>query len=343
MYPDFIGIGAQKSGTTWLYRNLRNHPGIWIPRKEVHYFDHKIKEAPSFSLRSKVFGKDEADKRWRNQVKYWTGVHLRNRSLTGLLWVYRFYMRAPGDEWYASIFEPRKGRIAGEITPNYSVLDRDMIGHVHDLMPEAKIILMTRNPIERAWSQAVMYFDKVEKQPVETVSVKQFRKFRKNQSSLLTDYLRTLENWGAYYPPEQIFVGFLEDIHFYPNRLLRRLYGFLGASSSPENYKVIRRKVHSRDVETMPTAVASRLAQTYLEDARRLEERFGGYASFWRHSAERLAGEPPGGEHIAYPLYNSALWEEWVAQRGGGPEPGSREAEPHSGRLSSIQARPESG
>ncbi|AHY45759.1 Hypothetical Protein RradSPS_0476 [Rubrobacter radiotolerans] len=40
MYPHFIGIGAQKAGTTWLDRNLECHPGIWMPpRKEIHYFD----------------------------------------------------------------------------------------------------------------------------------------------------------------------------------------------------------------------------------------------------------------------------------------------------------------
>ena len=337
MYPDFIGIGAQKAGTTWLYRNLRNHPGIWIPRKEVHYFDHKIKETSSFSLRSKVFGKGEADKLWRNQVKYWTGVHLKNLSLPGLLWVYKFYARAPGDEWYASIFEPRKGRIAGEITPNYSVLERDMIGHVHKLMPKAKIVFMMRNPIERAWSQALMYFDKVEKQPVETVSVKQFQQFHSNHSSPLTDYLRTLENWGSFFPEEQIFVGFLEDVHFYPNRLLKRLYKFLGVETNT-GYKVIKRKIHSRDVETMPTRAAAHLAQTYLEDARRLEERFGGYASFWRFSAERLAEDPPEGEKIAYPLYNSPLWEEWAAELGEGPAPGAPEGEAFSGPLSSLRA-----
>ena len=335
MYPDFIGIGAQKAGTTWLYRNLRNHPGIWIPRKEVHYFDHKINEASSFSLRSRVFGKGEEDERWRKEVKYWAGVHLKNLSLPRLLWVCKFYMRAPGDEWYASIFKPRKGRIAGEITPNYSILERDTIAHVHEIMPEAKIIFMMRNPIERAWSQAVMYFDKVEKRPVKTVSVEQFRTFQSEHSSLLTDYLRTLENWGSFFPEEQIFVGFLEDVHFYPNRLLKRLYAFLKVDTNTE-YRVIKRKIHSRDVETMPTAVASLLAQTYLEDVRRLEERFGGYASFWRYCAERLAEEPPGEERIAYPLYGSPLWEEWVAQRGEGPEPGSREAEPRSGPLSSM-------
>jgi hypothetical protein len=37
--PDFIGIGAQRAGTSWLYNCLKEHPEIFMPRKEVHYFD----------------------------------------------------------------------------------------------------------------------------------------------------------------------------------------------------------------------------------------------------------------------------------------------------------------
>lgn len=38
--PNFLCIGAQKSGTTWLYYNLKEHPQIWLPLyKEIHYFD----------------------------------------------------------------------------------------------------------------------------------------------------------------------------------------------------------------------------------------------------------------------------------------------------------------
>ena len=39
--PDFIGIGAQRSGTTRLYEFLKQHPEVCMPRhrKEVHYFD----------------------------------------------------------------------------------------------------------------------------------------------------------------------------------------------------------------------------------------------------------------------------------------------------------------
>jgi hypothetical protein len=336
-YPDFIGIGAQKAGTTWLYRNLRAHPQIWMPKnKELHYFDQRINDT-SFSLRARVLGKRPEDQTWRQQVRFWTGLHLKQFSLPGLIWVYRYYMRPPNDDWYAALFGAGGGKTTGEITPNYSVLEKKQIAHVHEIMPDARIVFMMRNPIERAWSQTVMYFDKREGRRVEEVREEDFLAFIRGQSSLHTDYLRTLTNWGSCFPKDQVFVGFLEDIHFYPNRLLSRLYRFLGVDPSAD-YRVIKRKIHSRDVETMPTRLAVRLAESYLGDAEALEERFGGYASFWRFGARRLVEDPPEGERIAYPLWESELWEEWVRETGQSPAPGSREARPQSGPLSSVLA-----
>lgn len=39
--PDFLVVGAQRAGTTWLDRRLRSHPELYLPerRKEVHFFD----------------------------------------------------------------------------------------------------------------------------------------------------------------------------------------------------------------------------------------------------------------------------------------------------------------
>ncbi|HEX4299950.1 MAG TPA: sulfotransferase [Gammaproteobacteria bacterium] len=40
--PTFLGIGAQKAGTTWLHEMLRQHPDIGLPKtKELHYWDVK--------------------------------------------------------------------------------------------------------------------------------------------------------------------------------------------------------------------------------------------------------------------------------------------------------------
>lgn len=42
---DFLGIGAQKAGTTWLYEHLAKHPNILFPadEKEIHFFDRHLK------------------------------------------------------------------------------------------------------------------------------------------------------------------------------------------------------------------------------------------------------------------------------------------------------------
>lgn len=331
-FPDFLIIGAQKAGTTWLHRNLQAHPQLWMPKeKELHYFDEKL--GARTSLRSKLWGQRTMDERWRRQVRRQLGRYSKF-SASEVAWDLRYFLGPWNDDWYASLFAQGRGKFVGETTPDYSVLDRNRIAHVREIMPEARIIFMMRNPMERAWSQSLM---DVRGRNLEVVTDEEFhRHFEGKRSRRFTDYLGTLENWCAFFPENQIFVGFLEDVHFYPNRLLSRLYRFLKVDPSAD-YRVIKRKIHSRDVETMPTRLAVRLAETYLEDAKALEGRFGGYASFWRHSAQRLLEDSPEEESIAYPLWESSLWEGWILESGLSPAPGSREARPQSGPLPSVQ------
>ena len=333
MYPDFIGIGAQKAGTTWLARNLQAHPEIHMPRKEVHYFDRKIRDKRSPVAR--FFGKRDADVQWRRQVNKIPKQLLRNPSLKELRWNLRYYLTSYDDGWYASVFEPKNGKVSGEITPAYSVQDRERVAHVHGLMPDAKIIFMMRNPIERAWSQTVMSFDKVEKGSARSASEEElFKKIGRNSTWKLSNYLRTFENWGEFYPEERFFVGFLEDSSFLPRELLREVYSFLGVDPSFEP-PLTEKKVHTRSAGTMPTKVAVHLAQNFSEEISRLSERFGGYASFWQFCAERLIEEPPEEAEITYPLSESSLWEEWANGPGNPSGLGSRRLQ--SGTLSSIQ------
>ena len=40
--PNFLIIGAQKAGTTWLHRMLNQHPDIFFPeQKELHHFSNQ--------------------------------------------------------------------------------------------------------------------------------------------------------------------------------------------------------------------------------------------------------------------------------------------------------------
>ncbi|NNE43483.1 MAG: sulfotransferase [Gemmatimonadetes bacterium] len=48
--PGFLVIGAQRAGTTWMDRQLRSHPQVYLPqrRKEVHYFDRYYARGPEW-------------------------------------------------------------------------------------------------------------------------------------------------------------------------------------------------------------------------------------------------------------------------------------------------------
>jgi hypothetical protein len=330
VYPDFLVIGAQKAGTTWLYRNLRVHPQIWMPEeKEIHYFDEKIRFQDG--LWSRLRGGRPVDQRWRRQVST-RFRKLKNRpksfSLESVKWDLRYFLRRPNDKWYASLFERGGNRLTGETTPDYSILDQDTIAHVYELMPQAKILFLMRSPIERPWSVAEMGLRITGKSSADTPDKKFFRQFENKRTRQMTDYLQTLENWGSLYPEEQIFVGFLEDIHFYPDELLRRVYDFLEVDPSLE-YRVISRKIHSGATSKMPVRMATYLARSYWEEMEAVAERFGGYASFWLYCAKRLTDDPPDEEYISYPLWESSLWNEWLSD--------SKRSMPQSDALSSVQ------
>ena len=43
MFPNFVVIGAPKSGTTSLFHYLKQHPDVYLPvRKELHYFSYRL-------------------------------------------------------------------------------------------------------------------------------------------------------------------------------------------------------------------------------------------------------------------------------------------------------------
>jgi hypothetical protein len=40
--PNFVVIGAMRSGSTSLYKYLQDHPQVFMPRKEIHFFDRRF-------------------------------------------------------------------------------------------------------------------------------------------------------------------------------------------------------------------------------------------------------------------------------------------------------------
>ncbi|MGK7895653.1 MAG: sulfotransferase, partial [Xenococcus sp. (in: cyanobacteria)] len=158
MFPNFICIGAERSGSTWLYKNLKKHPEIWLPPvKEIHYFDEKEKLG-SVNIWQRFFDKNSSlNRRWRRILKNQLAKQLENDSFDyqNIKWYFNYFFRPRNDQWYASLFQPDSRQKTGDITPAYSTLGIKSVAHIHKLMPDVKIIFILRNPMQRAWSHAL--------------------------------------------------------------------------------------------------------------------------------------------------------------------------------------------
>jgi hypothetical protein len=239
--PDFLGIGAQKAGTTWLYDNLCCHPDLFLPRpKELHYFDRSFHE----SLRS-----------------------------------------------YADRFAPGEGKVTGEVTPAYGVLPPRRIRFIRRVMPDVRLLFLMRNPVERAWSHAVMNVATKTQRSVDDVPEAEFyAHFTGDSSTRRGDYLRMLDNWLGVFPEEQLFVGFFDDLASRPRELLCALFDHLGVSSAVDWTRFpYAQVIHARGRRIGPGSTVSRvpdpyrefLRQMYADDIAALHERFGSRVAGW--------------------------------------------------------------
>lgn len=272
MYPDFLIIGAQKAGTTWLDRNLRTHPQIWLPpEKEIHYFDlprplpfAALLLAPVRAARSWTKARLERD---------WAKVRSGEQKLS---WYLRYYFLPRTHRWYRSLFTPSPGQICGETTPRYATLPEAEIARIKKLMPHLKLIYLLRNPIDRMWSDLAMFqrprFGGRGLRRAENDTV---RKFLANKENLAhSRYAQNLARWEKYFGPECIFVGFQEEISNHPDNLLRRILDFLGvATSASADFPRAADRINSKKYPPIRPRMAQHLAARLYADTAALHER----------------------------------------------------------------------
>jgi hypothetical protein len=272
MYPDFLGIGAQKSGTTWLHDNLVRHPRIWLPPvKEMHYLDHRPPHLPK-----RLFGRTQYLSSGRALLRQRLLAALKGGSREDLAWSLRYCLPPRTDAWYGSLFPRIEGTMTGEVCPGYARLEEPQVAHVHGLMPDAKIIYLIRNPMERAWSALAMHFRKDGFAGVDKYSEDEIEaRLRNPKTARHSDYSKNLAAWEAHYPPEQIFVGFFDDLRADPRGLLKEVLDFLGVDSSEA---VLPPDVASRSNpgrgEQIPERFEGVLARVLADEVRSINRKF---------------------------------------------------------------------
>jgi len=264
--PDFVGIGTQKAGTTWLHRWLRRHPQVWVPLlKEVHYFDQV--HLPGSAGRAPIVRRRAVARRAR-----W--LETRPEGDPEAEDVRAFAADEVDDDWYRSRFAlARRDQVCGEITPSYCLLPPEGIEHALRLKPELRAIFLMRDPIERTWAGARlrMRLDQVDGARVG----RDFEAFcLQSQNLQRVDYPAILERWSGLLGEARIRGWFLDDIRERPLSILREGCEFLGVDGDEAHFSGVEEAVNSDPAMEMPETLYARLREELEPIYREMAERY---------------------------------------------------------------------
>ncbi len=230
----FLGIGAQKAGTTWLYSQLEQHPQLVFPLgKEAHFWD-RPHEAPVIAGYLGQFANTTA--------------------------------------------------IAGEITPSYAALPASVVQEIHACNPHLRLIYLIRNPIDRAWSAALMALQRAQMTIDEASDAWFSDHFHSAASFRRGDYQTCLETWRAVFPEEQLLVLRFEQIATEPEALLNRCFQHLGvAPVTPERLRQqgCRNKVFTGPGDPLRPSLKPVLRNLYADKVTKLARYLDADLSEW--------------------------------------------------------------
>jgi hypothetical protein len=270
--PDFMCIGMQKAGTSWLHEQLKTHPDVWLPkRKELHFFDslknpqwnakrqsRALKNIPDLVSKIEVASEEE-QREYQNELA--ENVHFA-KPINDIEW-YREFWRTVSPQ----------DKLVGEITPAYSILKPDVIQLIKSDVGVNKVILILRNPVDRAWSQYKMMTERKANDP-ETV-------YKKRKLLDRGRAKRILRNWETAYDSEHLFIGFYDDIKEKPYWFLEQVCGFLGVGYQADFFPNAATAVRVSREEECPQHIFDFFLSEYSSDLKYLANRFQGHASKW--------------------------------------------------------------
>jgi len=261
--PDFLCVGAQKAGTSWLYRQLEPHPDFWMPPvKELHYLDQLNRMKRFHPPRSG----DERDASFLECME--------NLSA-------RFYLDL---ESYGQLFQHKGHLLSGDISPAYSTLSDEIIERVVDHFPNVKVVFLARDPVERAWSQLSMgvrlgMINKFDATDPETVICNLL-----NPGVLVRSHpSKIVARWKRYVRPENFRIYFFDDLKEKPAELRRSIVRFLGGDPDKPSGRL---KPHDnndagRDKLRLTAKVRDRVAQFFEHELKACAAEIGGRAKSW--------------------------------------------------------------
>ena len=186
---------------------------------------------------------------------------------------------------YSNIIKRGTGIIRGTKSPFYCTLPVYKIRWIKEMMPDLKIILILRNPIDRTWSYAKWIITKVKGKNIEKIGEQvMFDFFKKDKKRF--NYLNILKNYSSVFSSNHFKIIIFDEIKSRPKSLLRETFNFLGESGQIDwNIHPYYKKINPGIDKPIPSHYAQFLRKLYSQELLLLKKRLGSRVASWLSTA----------------------------------------------------------
>lgn len=273
---NFICIGAQKAGTTWLFEQFDKSNQIeMLPLKELHYFD-RTRKYPSRNDKAET----KLSKRLTNPIWTYRAIKSIYKEKDHRKWFVKWFFSDYTDKWYLSLFDD-VSKVTGEITPAYAILDEEDVKNMSKLLgKDTKIIYLLRHPVERSWSSFIYKYRFNEELLSDNYLAEQY--FKSEEHLLRSNYIRTIDLYKKYF--KSVFIGFFDAIVDNSINLLIDVFNYLKLDIKElNNFNSSSNKVNSSKAIPIPNSIKLLLENMHKNQIFQLSNSYGGYFYKWQN------------------------------------------------------------
>lgn len=262
----FIGAGAMKAGTTWLYSVFDRHPEIYFSfEKEIHYFYAAYVNPEVLSNKTRL-------KNVQDKYLHFDPDRIRPQGLRDRLHWTANYLDSPVDDiWYRNLFALRtRQTYAADFSNLYALLPESGWRRVLDRVERLRVLYTMRDPVSRLWSHVKFHLRVTGKEalldswtPEEAEAF-----FRQPFIWDNAEYGRAVARMQAALPTDALKIAWHEDIHDDEIKFLRSVESFLGIASFDYPDTLLKQRVNA----TPRTPIADWFRDILARDVERIRE-----------------------------------------------------------------------
>lgn len=274
MGPDFICIGLQKGGSRWLHDQLRCAKGVWMPPvKEINYFHRRSFKPGNLKALSAL----QKLKSCTQSLHPFRDLEFFKSFEKG---------RSPecySDDWYLSLFSHKGNYISGDISPGYSALGADEVSNIAGFLPDAKVLLLLRHPVDRFKSALSMTIRKGKFSEADICSVDRMKRIIRRRSFIRKSFPSQIwRRWTRYFGAERCRYFFLEEIREQPERVRSRIAEFINLRNPRFRLPARFNRKSGNRRYSCPAEIEDLLYRHFKDEILQCREIFKGPALDWK-------------------------------------------------------------